>query len=64
MIEDKKNVAEYGHFKKVTNPEIIKRIRNIDLDSKSLRQEEIYELCDLLEIDIDCERLYRHFKNA
>lgn len=57
MIKEKKNIAEYGHFMRVTDENIIEKIRNINEDSFSLTPESMFEIAQLLNIDIAYEEL-------
>ncbi|MBQ7927491.1 MAG: hypothetical protein IJ287_01900 [Methanobrevibacter sp.] len=53
MSANKKNIAEYGHFKKVNDPKIIEEISKIDLNYEMFPSEEYYKICELLEINIE-----------
>ena len=57
MIKEKKNISEYGHFMRVTDENIIEKIRNINEDSFSLTPESMFEIAQLLNIDIAYEEL-------
>ncbi len=57
MIKEKKNVAVYDHFMRITDENIIERIRSIDEDSDSLTPETLFEIAQLLNIDITYKEL-------
>lgn len=57
MIKEKKNVAVYDHFMRITDENIIEKIRNIDEDSDSLTPETLFEIAQLLNIDITYKEL-------
>ena len=46
------NIAEYGHFKRITDEHILEKIRSIDEDSNSLTPETLFEILTLLKMDI------------
>ncbi len=53
MSTNKKNIAKYGHFKKINDSKIIEEISKIDLDYEKFPSEEYYKICELLEINIE-----------
>lgn len=57
MIKEKKNVAVYDHFMRITDENIIEKIRSIDEDSDSLIPETLFEIAQLLNIDITYKEL-------
>ena len=57
MIKEKKNVAVYDHFMRITDENIIEKIRSIDEDSNSLTPETLFEIAQLLNIDITYKEL-------
>lgn len=57
MIKEKKNIAEYDHFMRVTDETILEKIRNINEDSFSLSTKAYFEIAKLLNIDIADEEL-------
>ncbi len=57
MIKEKKNVAVYDHFMRITDENIIEKIRSIDEDSDSLTPETLFEIAQLLNIDITYKEL-------
>lgn len=57
MIKEKKNVAVYDHFMRITDEKIIEKIRSIDEDSDSLTPETLFEIAQLLNIDITYKEL-------
>ena len=57
MIKEKKNTAVYNHFMKVTDDDILEKIRSIDEDSFSLSPEAYFEIAQLLNMDITYEEL-------
>lgn len=57
MTKEKKNIAEYGHFMRVTDKNIIEKIRSIDEDSSSLTLETMFEIAQLLNLNITYEEL-------
>lgn len=57
MIKEKKNLAVYDHFMRITDENIIEKIRSIDEDSDSLTPETLFEIAQLLNIDITYKEL-------
>lgn len=53
MTKIKKNIAEYDHFFRVTDPKIIEEIRKVNLDYENIPQDTYYELCKLLKINVN-----------
>lgn len=53
MSVNKKNIAEYGNFKKANDPKINEEISKIDIDYEKFPSEEYYKICELLEINIE-----------
>lgn len=47
-----KNIAEYGHFKKINDPEIIEKIRELNIDCERIPPKKYYKACELLGINI------------
>ena len=57
MSKEKKNIAVYNHFMRITDENIIEKIRSIDEDSDSLTPETLFEIAQLLNIDITYKEL-------
>ena len=47
-----KNIAEYGHFKRVNDPKINEKIRELNIDCETIPPKKYYEACRLLGITI------------
>lgn len=46
-----KNIMEYGHFKRVNDPKIIEKIRELNIDCETIPPKKYYEACKLLGIN-------------
>ncbi len=61
MTEKNRNIAEYGHFKRNIDPEVYKKIRDMEFESEEMPLEKFLEICELLEIDIDYEYVCNNY---
>ena len=55
MNQKNEKIAEYEHFNKITDPKIIEILRKKDLDIND--DNELYEFCKLVKIDISYDEL-------
>ena len=61
MTDKKKNIAEYGHFKRNIDSSIYNKIRDMEFESEEMPLEKFLEACELLEIDIDYEYVCKNY---
>ena len=53
MTRNNENFAEYGHFKRNLDPDVIEKIRNMNFDCEQNPLKNFIEICELLDIETD-----------